>query len=214
MTELTIRCARSECSEVISVPVELAWRRVSCPRCGAEGSAIPADVRRRLAERGPGGPLPGLGPQALVAVLEDLRSVHNVGSILRSADAFAVDLVVMAGITPTPEHPRLARTALGAEHTVPWAWRSSALGAVRELARHGLAIIAMEDGAGAEPLAGTRVELPAALVIGNEVAGISSPVLEAADRRLAIPMRGVKTSLNAAVAFGIAAFAARSAPAV
>lgn len=213
MAELVALCTDPGCGGCFAVPAEGAWRRVGCPRCGAEGPAIPAEVRRRLATHEQGA-LPALGSGALVAVLEDLRSVHNVGSILRSADAFAVDLVVMAGITPTPEHPRLVRTALGAERTVPWVWRPNALAAVRELAARGLAILAMEGGAGAEPLTGAPFTLPAALVIGNEVAGVSSPVLAAADRRLAILMRGVKTSLNAAVAFGIAAFAVRSTTAV
>ncbi len=174
---------------------------------------MPAKVRRELAARAPGSPLPPLSPTALVAVLEDLRSVHNVGSIFRSCDAFAVELVVLAGLTPTPEHPRLARTALGAERTVRWVWRLDAASALAELRGRGIASVALESSPTADVLGEADLPLPVALVVGNEVAGVSSPVLEAADRQLAIPMRGAKTSLNAAVAFGIAAFTLRSRPA-
>lgn len=189
---------------------DLGWRRVACPACGAEGAAVPAEVRRRLEERNRGAELPAAYSSGVVAVLEDLRSVHNVGSIIRTCDALGVGLVVMVGLTPTPDHPRLAKTALGAEKVVPWVWRPDALSAIRELHDRGLTIVALEDSPSATPLGDALIGLPAALVIGNEVAGISSPVLDAADGHLVIPMRGIKTSMNVAVAFGIAAYAIRS----
>ncbi len=205
-TEFLVACPDPACGYDIVVLAELAWRRVACPACGAEGAAIDAGVRRRLRASAPPEPLPAVPAEALVAVLEDLRSVHNVGSILRSCDAFAVDLVIMTGVTATPEHARIARTALGAERVVRWAWRADAVTVARELAGRGVAVVALERSAGATPLADLRVARPVALVVGNEVAGVSGPVLAAARCHVAIPMAGTKTSLNAAVAFGVAAW--------
>lgn len=205
-------CPDPRCDASFDVADEQAWRRVACPRCGALGPAIAAEARRRLAARNIGADLPAIDDDTLVAVLEDLRSVHNVGSIMRSCDALGAATIIMAGITPTPAHPRLAKTALGAEHTVRWVWRHDAIAAVDELRALGVGIVALENTPTATALAGARIDLPAAIVIGNEVAGVSSPVLERADRHLHIPMRGLKTSLNVAVAFGIAAFTIRADP--
>jgi tRNA G18 (ribose-2'-O)-methylase SpoU len=202
-------CPDPGCRETFDVAEALGWRRVACPACGAAGPAVPVEVRRRLADRNRSAELPAALTGGVVAVLEDLRSVHNVGSIIRTCDALGVGLVVMVGLTPTPEHPRLAKTALGAERVVPWVWRPDALSALRELHERGMRIVALEDSPSAVPLADACIDPPVALVIGNEVAGISSPVLDAADRHLVIPMRGIKTSMNVAVAFGIAAYAIR-----
>jgi 23S rRNA (guanosine2251-2'-O)-methyltransferase len=203
---ILVACPDPTCGLDFPVPAGLAWRRVACPECGAEGPAIEASVRRRLRSVAATSPLPTVSAGAMVAVLEDLRSVHNVGSILRTCDAFAVELVVMVGITATPEHPRMARTALGAERTVPWAWRADGVEAVRELVDRGVEVVALERTPRATPLAEVRVVRPLALVVGNEVGGVSGPVLARAAMHAAIPMAGTKTSLNAAVAFAVAAW--------
>ena len=117
-----------------------------------------------------------------------------------------IRLVVMCGISATPRHPKLARTALGAEHAVPWVWRPEGATAIGELRARGISIVALEHSAEAVPPQHARLSRPVALVVGNEIAGVSSPVLELADRHVEIPMRGVKSSLNAAVAFGIVAW--------
>jgi len=133
-----------------------------------------------------------------------------VGSILRTCDAFGIDLVVMTGITATPEHPKIRRTALGAEMEVPWAWRRDGPSAVAELLEFGVDVIALERTDEAVAIADVSAESPFALVIGNEVAGVSGPVLANASRHAAIPMLGSKSSLNAAVACAVAIWQLRS----
>ncbi|RLE36101.1 MAG: hypothetical protein DRJ61_01625 [Acidobacteria bacterium] len=201
---ITVTCPDPVCGLEFEVAHGLAWRRVSCPACGAEGAAILAEVRRKLGAENPGSALPKIRENSTVVVIEDLRSVHNVGSILRTCDAFGVDLVVMTGITATPEHPKIARTALGAELEVPWVWRGDGPSAVDELKKLGIEIVALERTNEAVPIDKVHVDRPFALVVGNEVAGVSGPVLAKAARHAAIPMLGSKSSLNAAVACAVA----------
>ena len=209
---MTVMCPDPACGLDFEVSHRLAWRRVTCPTCGAEGAAILAEVRRRLRADGPGSMLPRIGEESVTVVLEDLRSVHNVGSILRTCDAFGVDLVIMTGITATPQHPKIARTALGAEQVVPWVWRENGPSAVAQLQDLGVDVIALERSDTAVPLRTMCVPRPFALVIGNEVAGVSGPVLDRTPRHAAIPMLGVKSSLNAAVACGVAVWHLLSQP--
>ncbi len=199
-----VTCPDPACGLDFEVAEGLAWRRVNCPTCGAEGAAILAEVRHRLRAADPGSMLPDIGEDCVIVVLEDLRSVHNVGSILRTCDAFGVDLVIMTGITATSEHPKIARTALGAERVVPWVWLENAPSAVAQLQALGVDVIALERTDAAVPLNAPRINRPFALVVGNEVAGISGPVLAMTSRHVAIPMLGAKSSLNAAVATAVA----------
>ena len=199
-----VTCPDPACGLDFEVADRMAWRRVNCPTCGAEGAAILAEVRHRLRAGDPGSMLPDIGDDSVIVVLEDLRSVHNVGSILRTCDAFGVDLVIMTGITATSEHPKIARTALGAERVVPWVWRSDAPSAVAQLQALGVDVIALERTDTAVPLDALSITRPFALVIGNEVAGLSGPVLATTPRHVAIPMLGAKSSLNAAVASAVA----------
>ena len=201
---ITVTCPDPGCGHEFDVHHGLAWRRVACPSCGAEGAAILAEVRRRFRAADPGSALPQMRENMVAVVLEDLRSVHNVGSILRTCDAFGIDLVVMTGVTATPEHPKITRTALGAEKTVSWVWRADGPSAIAELQESGMNVVALERTDTAAPIAELRVGRPFALVIGNEVAGVSGPVLAMASRHTAIPMLGVKSSLNAAVACAVA----------
>ncbi len=203
---MNLFCADPSCKHTFEVDKSLAYKRVCCDVCGAEGSAIPARIRRKLLAETTSDPLPDLPADAFVVIVEDLRSIHNVGSIMRSCDAFAVDLVVMCGISATPNNPKFARTALGAELSVPWVWRPDGPSAINELRRYPLEIVALEHSESAISPERARLQKPVALVIGNEVAGISSPVLDLSDRHIEIPMRGIKSSFNAAVAFGIVAW--------
>ena len=201
---ITVVCPDPACGLDFDVGHALAWRRVSCPACGAQGAAILAEVRRRFRSEDPGPALPQMHENSVTIVLEDLRSVHNVGSILRTCDAFGVDLVVMTGVTATPEHPKITRTALGAERKVPWAWRADGPSTVAELQDLGIDVVALERTDTAVPIAELHVDRPFALVIGNEVAGVSGPVLAKTSSHAAIPMLGSKSSLNAAVACAVA----------
>lgn len=207
---ITVICPDPACAQEFDLNHGLAWRRVCCPACGAEGAAILSEVRHRLRAGKPEPAMPKMSKNSVAVVLEDLRSVHNVGSILRTCDAFGVDLVVMTGITATPEHPKIARTALGAELEVPWVWRTDGPSAIEELQESGIVVIALERTNEAVPIADMSVDRPFALVIGNEVAGVSGPALARASSHAAIPMLGSKSSLNAAVACAVALWQFRS----
>lgn len=204
MNEIVVSCSDPNCACEFSVENRLAWRRVRCPQCHAQGAAILAEVRNQMRTQGEQASMPTLTSDSVVAVLEDLRSVHNVGSILRTCDAFGVDLVVMTGVTPTPLHQKIAKAALGAEQIVPWVWRPNAVAAVVDLEEQEIPVVALEETETATNLACARIPKPFALVVGNEVAGVSSPVLDRASEVVSIPMLGAKTSLNASVAFGVA----------
>ena len=141
----------------------------------------------------------------LTVVLDDVRSMYNVGSVLRSCDAFRVESVILCGITATPPHPEIHKTALGAEDSVAWRHASSALDAVRELQSRGVTVMAVEQCEGSTMLDTFRPD-PArsyAVVLGNEVKGVSQAVVDACDGCLEIPQYGTKHSLNVSVTAGI-----------
>lgn len=150
----------------------------------------------------------------MAAVLVNVRSLHNVGSIFRTSDAAGIEKIYLTGITPTPldrfgnYRAEFRKVALGAERTVPWERVTQTKKLFEWLRREGYTIIALERAARATPY--TRGCPPdkqkIALIVGNEVRGVPPAVLKGTDRVLEIPMAGKKESLNVAVAFGIAAF--------
>ena len=142
----------------------------------------------------------------LILVLDSIRSMNNIGSIFRSADAFRIEGLILCGITAQPPHPDIHKTALGAEDSVPWRYSSSALEAVRELQAEGYTVLALEQAHESLRLARFVPEPGAryALVLGNEVKGVAEEVVAAADHCLEIPQYGTKHSLNVSVAAGIA----------
>lgn len=155
----------------------------------------------------------------LAVIAHDIRSVHNVGSIFRTGDAAGVKKIFLCGITPAPldrfKHVRadFAKVALGAERHIAWEPAASAGEVVARLKKEGWQVFALEQSAHAVPYYAAAHELRSdarvAIILGNEVKGLSSSILGAADRILEIPMLGKKESLNVAVAFGIVAFGLR-----
>lgn len=140
----------------------------------------------------------------VIGVLENVRSLYNVGSCFRTADAMLLERLVLTGYTPAPPRSEIAKTALGATETVPWEHEPDAIAAIRRLRDEGVAVYALEITEGSTPIdAVPALRFPATLVVGNEIAGVSQAVLEHCDGALEIPMYGVKHSLNVAVAFGI-----------
>ena len=141
----------------------------------------------------------------LTVVLDNVRSMHNVGSVLRTADAFRVEEVLLCGITGTPPHPEIHKTALGAEDSVRWRHVASALDAVSELKQRGYVVLSVEQAEGStmlhhfEPRADCRY----AVVLGNEVKGVQQEVIDQSDGCLEIPQFGTKHSLNVSVTAGI-----------
>ena len=141
----------------------------------------------------------------LVVVLDDVRSMHNVGSVFRTGDAFRVEAVCLCGITSTPPSTEIHKTALGAEDSVAWRYYPSALEAVSQLKAEGYEIFSVEQAHGSTmlqdftPLSGKKY----AVILGNEVKGVHQEVVDASDGCLEIPQFGTKHSLNVSVAAGI-----------
>ena len=141
----------------------------------------------------------------LVVVLDDVRSLHNIGAVFRTADAFLVRGICLCGISATPPHPEMHKTALGAEFTVDWKYYKHAQDAVSELHAAGYVVFAVEQCEGSTPLC-TLSPDPCekyALVLGNEVKGVKQEVVNACDGCIEIPQYGTKHSLNVSVAAGI-----------
>jgi len=139
-------------------------------------------------------------------VLPDIRSCYNVGSIFRTADAFGVDKIFLCGYTPTPDkNPKIHKVSLGAEHNVPWEHHAHAWRIIEQLKHAGVLIIAAEQTKNATDYRAWKPALPLALIVGNEVGGISPALLKRADHVIEIPMHGKKESLNVSVAAGILA---------
>jgi 23S rRNA (guanosine2251-2'-O)-methyltransferase len=145
--------------------------------------------------------------KTVAVILQNIRSVHNVGSVLRTADGAGIEKVICCGYTPTPDHKRMHKVSLGSEKSVSWEQDDSALHACQKLKKEGYTICAVETGKTAEDIFDVKIDSPKiALIFGHEVDGISPEVLDFADRILKIPMRGIKESLNISVAAGIAIY--------
>jgi tRNA G18 (ribose-2'-O)-methylase SpoU len=141
----------------------------------------------------------------LIVVLDDVRSMHNVGSVFRTADAFRLEAVYLCGITGCPPHNEIHKTALGAEDSVEWRHFDSALEAVRELQGRGVTVFSVEQAEGSTKLPSFQPEQGKsyAIVLGNEVKGVHQEVVDASDGCLEIPQYGTKHSMNVSVTAGI-----------
>lgn len=141
----------------------------------------------------------------LVMVLDNVRSLHNVGSVLRTADAFRIEAVYMCGITATPPSAEIHKTALGAEDSVEWHYFADTLEVVRHLQKQGYVVLAVEQVEGSLKLDAFRFDPSRryALVMGNEVKGVRQDVVDQADQALEIPQYGTKHSMNVSVTAGI-----------
>ena len=141
----------------------------------------------------------------LIVVLDDVRSMHNVGSVFRTGDAFRIEAVYLCGITSTPPMAEIHKTALGAEDSVSWRYFNTALEAVVELKKSGYTVLSVEQVEHSTKLQ-TFVPQRAqkyAVVLGNEVKGVHQEVVDASDGCLEIPQLGTKHSMNVSVTAGI-----------
>ena len=151
-----------------------------------------------------------------MVVLHNIRSVQNVASIFRTADGVGAEKIYLCGITPGPidrlghSRAQFAKVSLGSEKSIPYEKKSSTLKVIDELKKEGYQILAIEQSRNSIPHYRFKAKSKKiALVLGNEVAGLSPAILKRADKVLEIPMEGEKESLNVAVAFGIVAYAIR-----
>ena len=141
----------------------------------------------------------------IILVLDNIRSRNNVGAIFRTADAFRVSEIVLCGITPTPPHKDIHKTALGATESVSWRYETSAENAVSELRQSGAHCYAVEQIQGAAFLDEVKpnANQTAVLVLGNEVQGVTQEVIDVCDTAVEIPQLGTKHSLNVATSAGV-----------
>lgn len=141
----------------------------------------------------------------LIAVLDNIRSMHNVGSVFRTADAFLIEAIFLCGYTPQPPHRDINKTALGATESVDWIYFGAATEAVTELKNKGYKVFAVEQTEGSISLEkfSASGNDKIAVVFGNEVEGVQDDVLKLVDGSIEIPQLGMKHSLNISVAAGI-----------
>lgn len=149
-----------------------------------------------------------------IAILHNIRSLHNVGSMFRTADGAGVSKIYLTGYTPAPVdvfgkvRPEIAKTALGAEKTVAWEQRKDISRLIIDLKKRGFLILALEQTKNSISYDQLKLKsgLKAALIVGNEVRGVAPGILKKCDQVLEIPMRGRKESLNVSTSFGIAIY--------
>jgi tRNA G18 (ribose-2'-O)-methylase SpoU len=141
----------------------------------------------------------------VIAVLENIRSAYNVGSVFRTADAFLIEAVYLVGYTAFPPHKEIRKTALGAEETITWKHFRTSDEAIAELRAQGYQIWAAEQTSGSKLLQyfSTEADKGIAIVFGNEVSGVESSTLALCDGSVEIPQLGMKHSLNIATAAGV-----------
>lgn len=177
-----------------------------CPLCGTP--TVP-DV---APYEGHDVPMPAAPAQRpfVSALLDNIRSLYNVGSIFRTADGIGLHHLYLCGLTGTPENPRLRKTALDAENSVAWSYHRNALDLAQTLKAQGILLWGIEGGDRAEPLFAADFALvltqEVVLVVGNELAGIDPALLALCDRVFCLPMNGRKASLNVTIAFGAVAY--------
>jgi 23S rRNA (guanosine2251-2'-O)-methyltransferase len=136
----------------------------------------------------------------LVVVLDNVRSMHNVGSVLRTADGFRVQKVCLCGITGRPPHPEIHKTALGAEDSVEWEYFTSTAECVSQLKSAGFVVVSAEQVEGSVSMLEWNERRPTAVVLGNEVKGVAQEVVDQSDYCLEIPQFGTKHSFNVSCA--------------
>jgi 23S rRNA (guanosine2251-2'-O)-methyltransferase len=162
----------------------------------------------------------GMPKMPIVLIIHDVRSCHNVGSLLRSADGFGVEHVYLTGYSPYPKenkdirlpyvyeraHKQIHKTALGAERSVSWSHHEDIAALISDLLVRDFQVVALELTKASKPLAEFRTTNKVALIVGNEVTGLNETILKIVSARLMIPMLGKKESFNVSVAGAIALY--------
>ncbi len=145
-------------------------------------------------------------PIPLTVVLNDIRSLYNVGTIFRTADGAGVEKIWLCGITGCPPQSQISKIALGAEDRIPWEYHSDVYSVVQQLKKDGYQIVLLEQMDQSEEYHAYRPDGPVALVVGNEIAGVDASLIQLCDAAIEVHMAGIKNSLNVGVAFGVAAY--------
>jgi tRNA G18 (ribose-2'-O)-methylase SpoU len=145
---------------------------------------------------------------AIYALLDNVRSMYNVGAIFRTSDAILLKKLYLCGITAYPPRKEISKTALGAEETVPFEYMESAVDAIKALKKKGVKIVAVEIAHGSKPYYKTKYKFPVCFVFGHEVEGVSDEVMKLVDTAVEVPMLGRANSLNVATCYGIIVYEA------
>jgi len=144
----------------------------------------------------------------IYAVLDNVRSLYNVGAIFRTSDAVLLKKLYLCGITGGPPRKEISKTALGAEELVPYEYTESAIDAIKKLKKKNVQIVAVELAHGSKPYNKTKFKFPVCFVFGHEVLGVSDEVMEHVDMAIDLPMLGRANSLNVATCYGIVVYEA------
>ena len=143
-------------------------------------------------------------PKVPISILvEDVRSVYNVGSIFRTADSFGAETIYLTGITSFPPRDDLHKTALGAEESVAWEYDKNSVQLAKKIKKQGIQLALIEQTKESKNIFDIDIDFPICFIVGNEVEGVSEELAKLADIHLEIPMNGIKQSLNVSVATGI-----------
>ncbi len=227
---LILKCQRETCGLRYPV-VDGQARSDRCPRCrgrvelvlertleeepwrvGAANNHPSSHTPFPLSATTPNPSTPYPSPLVIHALLDNIRSAWNVGSMFRSADGAGIARLHLCGISPTPENASVLKTALGAECSVAWDYAPDGVARAEELRATGYKLWAVEQHPRAQLINEALLPEsghPLVLVVGNEISGVDPGILEHCEQIVYIPMAGAKRSLNVAVAFGIAAFVLR-----
>ena len=146
-------------------------------------------------------------PRLPISILvENVRSVHNVGSIFRSADGFGAKKIYLSGYTACPPRDDLSKTALGSDKAVPWEHFDSSIDAAKNILKQGISLVLLEQTIKSKSIYDIDWLFPVCFIVGNEVNGVSEELASMATIHAEIPMRGIKQSLNVSVATGVAGY--------
>ena len=139
----------------------------------------------------------------IFVIVENVRSLFNVGAIFRTADGVKAERVYLTGFTGSPPRPEIDKVALGADRAVPWSQHRDTVTVIGDLRREGISVVALEHTERSVDFQRYSFRFPVAVVVGHEVAGIAEETLSACDASVHIPMHGIKRSLNVSVACGV-----------
>ncbi len=142
----------------------------------------------------------------IYTLADNIRSMHNVGSIFRTSDGVRIAKLFLTGYSARPPRKEIEKTALGATDSVPWEYSADPLPVIKRLKERGIRIVVLEHTTHSVPYTETDYEFPLCIVVGNEVDGVSQQVVEEADMAVELPMLGLKQSLNVSVAYGIISY--------
>ena len=146
-------------------------------------------------------------PRLPISILvENVRSVHNVGSIFRSADGFGAEKIYLSGYTACPPRDDLSKTALGADKSVRWEHFESPIDAAKNIINKGISLVLLEQTVTSKSIYDLEWTFPLCFIVGNEVEGVSEELAKLATIHAEIPMRGIKQSLNVSVSTGVAGY--------